>query len=162
MQDKPPLNIAHAHRHFAADCFNRAWELIDRPTRTTDEDDQMLGLAHASLWHWTQRPDCTDTHRSIGYWQLSRVYALVGDASNARRYGQRCLETSPQDDPFSVGYAYEALSRAAVVAGDDAGAGEYLAEGWRRAEQVAVAEQRQLLAHDLQGLEAAIRSRRPA
>ncbi len=66
------------HRYFSAQCFNRAWELIRRIDRTELESEQMLLLAQASLWHWTQRPDCTPRNLSIGYWQLSRVFALLG------------------------------------------------------------------------------------
>ncbi|WP_395741367.1 hypothetical protein [Prosthecobacter sp.] len=69
---------ASLHRAFSADCFNRTWQLLEKPDRTAEDDEQMLLLAMASLWHWTQREDCTLRHRSIGYWQVSRVYAVRG------------------------------------------------------------------------------------
>lgn len=39
-------------RRFAASAFNRAWELIDRPDRSSDEDMEMLASAFASRFHW--------------------------------------------------------------------------------------------------------------
>lgn len=72
------FDVPAAHRFFAADCFNRAWELIDKPDRTSDDDLRMISLAQASLWHWTERPDCTPRNLSIGYWQLSHIYSAVG------------------------------------------------------------------------------------
>jgi hypothetical protein len=79
MADDADFDADQAHRHFSASCFNLAWELIDKPDRTAEDDEQMVRLAQASLWHWTQRSDCTDKNLSIGYWQVSRVCALLGD-----------------------------------------------------------------------------------
>jgi hypothetical protein len=45
----PGFDATKAHRHFSADCFNKAWELIERTDRTSAEDEQMIRLSHASL-----------------------------------------------------------------------------------------------------------------
>ena len=58
-----------ARRYFAVDCFNKAWELIDKSNRTHEEDDQMIRLSLASHYHWTQRDDYTATSKSIAHWQ---------------------------------------------------------------------------------------------
>ncbi|MCB1076937.1 MAG: hypothetical protein KDM64_03820, partial [Verrucomicrobiae bacterium] len=55
MDSSPPFDPAPAHRFFSAECFNRAWDLIDKADRSAEEDDEMRALCHASLWHWTQR-----------------------------------------------------------------------------------------------------------
>src|SRR5437773_2541851 len=93
-------DAATAHRNFSADCFNRAWDLMEKQSRTTDEDAMLLHLCHTSLWHWTQRDDCTPRSLSIGNWQVSRAYAVLGDAVNARRFGVLCLKHSGDDPPF--------------------------------------------------------------
>ena len=82
-----PLDLPSAHRHFSVDCFNRTWDFIDKPERSAEDDEAMVLCTLASLWHWTQRADCTDQNRSIGHWQASRVYALIGQGDNARRHG---------------------------------------------------------------------------
>lgn len=120
MVNKTDFDILAAHKYFSAECFNRSWDYIDKPARTTGEADMMLQLSLASLWHWTQREDCTSTNLSIGYWQVSRVFALLGQADNARHYGELCLDASEKEGvlPFYLGYAYEALARAEQVSGN--------------------------------------------
>jgi tetratricopeptide (TPR) repeat protein len=147
------LDLASAHRFFSTHCFNAVWDLIDKPERSVDEDDAMVQLSLTSLWHWTQREDCSASNLSVGYWQVSRVYALVGRAEDARRYAQRCLQVSDDDDddvgPFYLGYAYEALARAASVAGDRDTAEDYLAKAREVAQTVPDAQSRQMLLDDL-------------
>lgn len=113
----------------------------------------MLRLAYASLWHWTQRTDCTDSNLSIGYWQLSRIHALLGNADNARKSADLCLEKTPSDTPFLFGYAHEALARAESLAGQDAQAKAHLATAWRHAKNVTDADDRQTLVNDLNTFE---------
>jgi catechol 2,3-dioxygenase-like lactoylglutathione lyase family enzyme len=138
-----------AHRYFAAACFNQAWDYLDKSERTPAEDEMLISLVHASIWHWSQRPDCTDTNRSIGYWQVSRVYAILGQADNARRFGQICLEVTPADLPFFLGYAYEALARAEWVAGNHELAARYLDRAREQAAGVPDPEDRKVLEDDL-------------
>jgi len=151
MDKKPDFDLQAAHRYFSALCFNQAWELIEKPERTPAEDEEMIRLGLASTWHWTQREDCTQTNLSIGYWQTSRIYAMLGQADNARRYGHLCLAASQAEDvpPFYLGYAYEALARAEAVAGDGEHMEEYLAEAHRVAGTVPDDDARQMLLDDL-------------
>ncbi len=94
MTTAPPFDLAVAHRFFSAQCFNDAWDLVGKADRTPGEDEYLISVCHASLWHWRCRADCTGRHLSIGYWQLSRVYALVGEAANSRKYGELCRSVS--------------------------------------------------------------------
>jgi hypothetical protein len=109
-----------AHKFFSVHCFNTAWDLIDKAERTPEEDQEMIRLSLASHYHWTQRDDYSKTNASIAFWQTSRIYALLGQAENANRYGEMCLEASQDEDvpPFFLGYAYEALARAEATAGN--------------------------------------------
>jgi len=160
METKPSLDQAAAHRYFAVECFNRAWDLMDKPQRTAEEDEEMLRLSLSSHWHWTQREDCEPSNRSAAYWQSSRIYALLGRADGARRHGQFSLDWSQEEGvlPFYVGYAYEALARAELVAGNRAElvAGnrakmeEYLAAARRVSESIVDPEAKQMLLADLE------------
>lgn len=111
-----------AHRYFSVQCFNQAWDLIDKQDRTSQEGQAMLELTMASIWHWNQRKDCTPQNQSIGYWQISHVYALLGQVDQARQYGQLSLQAAQKEGvlPFALGYAYEALARAESLAGNKA------------------------------------------
>lgn len=149
MTHEPGFAAAEAHRHFAAQCFNQAWALLERAGRTAEDDDMMIHTAHASLWHWGRRDDCAERNLAIGYWQLARIYAVVGRAAEARRYAQRCLDYSHAEGPFYLGYAYEALARAELAAGDPEQARAYLGRARAQAELLGEAEERAQLDADL-------------
>ena len=151
----PNFDLAAAHRHFSASCFNSVWELIDKPNRSPDEDRLMVSMCHASLYHWQQRLDCTSRSLSIGYWQLSRVYALLGEADNARKYGRLCLMRSQNEEPFYLGYAYEALARAEFLAGNQTVAEDVLTLARVQAAKVVDAGEREMLQKDLETMKAA-------
>lgn len=155
MPKKPDFDLQAAHKYFAAHCFNAAWDLIEKQDRTPEEDEQMIRLNQTSIWHWTQRDDYSRKNASIGYWQASRIYALVGEADNARKYGLLCLEVSDSDEiePFYLGYAYEALARAESVAGNKDKMNEYLVKARQIAVQVDKAENRKWLEDDLESIQ---------
>ncbi len=151
MTKKPDFDLQAAHKYFSAECFNRAWDYIDKPVRKSNEGDLMLQLSMASLWHWTQRTDHTATNLSVGYWQVSRVYALLRQADQARHYGQRCLEAAQGEDvePFYRGYAYEALARAELVADNEDGMEKYLILAHQAAASITDPKEKKLLLKDL-------------
>ncbi len=151
MDKTPEFDLDKAHHFFAADCFNNAWHYIDKPSRTAEDGQAMLLLSLASLWHWTQRTDVTPTNLSVGYWQVSRVYALLGQAENARQFGLLSLQESQKEGvlPFYLGFAYEALARAEAVAGDQEKAQSYIALARQAGEKVTDAEEKNMLLGDI-------------
>lgn len=151
MTKPPEFDLTAAHRYFAVECFNRAWDLIDKTGRAPEEDEEMLRLSLTSTWHWTQRADCTPTNLSVGYWQTARIYTLLGQVENARRYGMLCLKASQEDgaEQFALGYAYEALARAEKVAGNRDQMEAYLRQARQVCESLTDEEDRQQLAKDL-------------
>lgn len=155
MVNPPEFDLAKAHRYFAAYCFNSAWDLIEKKDRTAQDDQMMVVLSQASIFHWTQRPDCDDRKMSIGYWQASRVQALVGNPAEALRLGEICLSYSQALLPFFLGYAHEALARAYVGMGRMDAAASHLDEAQRQLPLVKDQEGHDRLAADLRDLEAA-------
>ena len=137
------------HKKLSVDCFNRAWELLDKKDRTKEDDERMVSLAHASLAHWRMREDCTDRNLSIGYWQLSRVYAVLGQGDNAERYGGLCMHVSGQEPPFYLAYAHEALARAALLNERRELFDKHLAEAKTLVSQVTDADEKKMLEDDL-------------
>jgi hypothetical protein len=151
MSSEPTFDMQAAHQHFSTSCFNQAWDLIEKEARTPEEEERMLNLSMASIWHWSQRPDCTSKELSIGYWQVSRIYAITGRPENATWYAEKCREVTEDSDlpPFYLGYAYEALARAAMAGRDRQAAMEYIAQARGLAKQEQSDEDRQLLLDDL-------------
>ena len=152
MANIPEFDSIAAHKHFSQKCFNQAWDLMDKTDRTDEENRQMEHLSLASIWHWTQRDDCTPKNLAVGYWQASRIYALLGQTDNARRYGQLSLEKSGGSEPFYVGYAYEALARAEQIDGKKDKAGEYLAKAKEQSELISNTDYKKMLDEDLDSL----------
>lgn len=124
---------------------------MDTAHRTPEQDQQLLEASYASLWHWRQRHDVTPAKLSVGYWQLSRIYALLRRPAEAALYGRWCRESASAADvpPFFRGYAEEALARAAALDGDATAASEHLREARRWAEQITNAAEKQALLDDL-------------
>jgi hypothetical protein len=149
--DTPNFDIQQAHKHFSTDCFNQTWKNMDKDgNRSTEENMEMLHTAIASLWHWSQREDVTHENLSVGYWQVSRVYCLIGQPNNARRYGMLSLEHAKGLPPFFKGYAYETLARAEMLADKRYIMLTQLEKARKLLEQIENEEDRQLLEKDLE------------
>ena len=53
MSEKPtPEDIALWQRRLAGQANNRAWSLSEQPSRTQEEDEEMLQAAHAAMYFW--------------------------------------------------------------------------------------------------------------
>ncbi|NNF07568.1 MAG: hypothetical protein HKN21_12470 [Candidatus Eisenbacteria bacterium] len=143
-----------AHTHFGKSCYNGTWGYIDSENRSEAETEAMLHTAHASFWHWQQVEARTAQNDSIGYWQLSRVYALAKRWPEAMYYAQRCVKVSDaaELDPFFRGYGYEALARAHKGAGQKDEASTQCATAIALAEQVSDAESKAMLMADIKSL----------
>ena len=152
---KAALDEAAAHVHFSKTCFNSAWELIEKDDRSAVDDERMIQLNQASLWHWSQRADCTDRNRSIGYWQASRIRAVVGHADEAERYARLCMDHSGSLAPFYQAYAHEALARAALARGDEAACRAHAMQARVLAQAIVDEDERELVLADLETLGAA-------
>lgn len=124
---------------------------MDKPERTPEEDEQMIRLSLTSHYHWTQREDCKPENESIAYWQTSRIFAILGQAENAHHYAQLSLDASRKsgEKPFLMGYSYEALARAAAVAGNQSHRNHYLNEARKCAQQIIDPEHQKALNTDL-------------
>lgn len=152
MAKAPEFDVQAAHKYFAAHWFNSAWDLIEKQGRTAEDDRMMVALNQASIFHWSRRPDNDDKNRSIGYWQASRIQSLLGNAAESSRHAEVCLTYSRDLEPFYLGYAYEALARAAKVAGDAEKCSQYLAAAEENTRAVTRQENRALLEADLASL----------
>jgi hypothetical protein len=149
MAEPSGFDPAAAHRYFAAYCFNAAWDLIEKEGRSARDDEMMVALSQASIFHWSQRPDCTDRNLSIGYWQASRVQSLIGNAAEALRLGEICLGYSQGLPPYLVAYAHEALARAHRQMAQPDQAAAHLAAARDQLPLIKTQEDRDRLAADL-------------
>jgi hypothetical protein len=152
----PDFDVTAAHKYFAAHCFNSAWDLLEKPIRTAEDDRLMAALNQASIYHWLNRPDCTPKRLSVGYWQASRIQSVLGNAAEARRFAEVCLSYSADLEPFFLGYAHEALARAAHMAAENRLAETHFKLASDQAALISVKEDRELLTKDLDSLRQAL------
>jgi hypothetical protein len=115
----PSLEDAPAwHRALAPIAFNHAWDLLDAESLTREQEEEMLSAAFAQRYHWYEVGE--PRNWAIADWQVSRVAAVLGYADLASRFGERSLEIATEHglDPFVVGFAHEAIARAAAEVDD--------------------------------------------
>lgn len=145
MTDPPP-----DHRAPAVALFNATWDHLDNPDRSKADDLDMLSGALGSRYHW--RRAGTPRNFAISEWQVSRVFAMLGDGAWAARFGQASLDLCDDHDldPFVRAYAYEALARAAAVSGDRDAAAAHLVRARATADCIEEGDDRDALLADLE------------
>jgi DNA-binding transcriptional MerR regulator len=140
---------AGTRRALAVDLFNHVWTLLELADRTPLLDDEMLHAAHASRYHWGEVGEPVNLAR--GEWQCSRVYAVLGRTEPAMWHARRCLALCEEHGigDFDIAFAWEAVARAARIAGDHAEADAALARSRELAAAIAEDDDRELLLGDL-------------
>lgn len=137
------------HRKQAASLFNRVWRLLEKRKRTPEEDEEMIHAAHASRYHWGVVGE--PVQRAIGDWQVSHVYAVLRRPEPAMYHATRCLAVCHEHriHDFPLAFAYEALARAAAVAGRSRDRDRFLRRARAAAEGIEDEEDRKLVLSDL-------------
>ncbi|GAB1691868.1 hypothetical protein KRM28CT15_36710 [Krasilnikovia sp. M28-CT-15] len=148
--DMPETTTVADQRQLAVDLFNGVWRLLEKEDRTVEDDDRMVHMAHASRYHWGEigAPE----NRSRGEWQCARVYAVLERGEPALHHARRGLDicTAHGIGDWDLAFAYEALARAAAVAGDADAAREWTGRALAAAEKISDPEDRRMLLADLE------------
>ena len=150
MDDVFSTNLAEdQHRRCASALFNGVWTLMGKKDRTPAENEVMVHAAHASRWHWGVVGKPVNLAR--GEWQISRVYALLGRATQAREHGIRYLEMCDEFDlgEFDRAFAHEAVARASAIEGASDDVAAHVQYGLAAAGQVAEETEREWVLKNL-------------
>ena len=152
IRDDDPVLAEDDERALAKRLFNLVWDLLDRPSRTADQDELMVNAAHASLYHWIRVGEPVNEVR--GEWQVSRVYSVLRRSEPALHHAHCSLALCEQHGigDFDLAFAYEALARAHMVAGDAAEASSFAAVARTAADRIEDAEDRNIFLGDLADL----------
>jgi len=152
MKQRLPQATKLHHKRLAIDLFNGTWNLILKRRRTPEEDETMINMAHASLYHWSIVG--TPRNFAIGEWQVSHVYALAGRAGESLHHAERslaiCRRAKLKD--WQLAYSYEALARAHAVAGRTNEYAQTVRLAERAGAVIAGKEDREQFAADLRDL----------
>jgi hypothetical protein len=140
--------------------FNRTWDLLAIEDRSTEQADELVDTAHASAWHWRQVGNAANAAR--GHWLCSRVYAVLGRGEPAVHHARRAVEILEHGgegiEDWDAAAAAEAMARALSVSGDLAGAADWKTRAAAALDDVADAEDREVIERDLATL--AVQGRR--
>jgi hypothetical protein len=111
-------DMSQWQRSLAPQAFNRAWELLDEDSLTREQEEEMLAAAFTQRYHWYAVGE--PRNWAIADWQVARVATMLGYAELASRFGERSLEIATEHalDAFVVGFAHEAIARAAAEVDD--------------------------------------------
>jgi DNA-binding transcriptional MerR regulator len=137
------------HRRLGKELFNLVWTRLETADRTVEQTDEMIHAAHASRYHWTVGGE--PANRARGEWQCSRVYAVLGRGEPALWHARRCLEICEEFElgDWDLAAAYEAMSRASLICGDEAAAREWKDRGTAALDDVADPDDREPIEADL-------------
>jgi hypothetical protein len=134
-----PKEEREFHRKVAARSFNRTWDYLDMNKRTSEDDQEMLHLAHASRYHWGLVG--TARNMAVGDWQLSRVYADLGQPQLALQFAESVLSACEGHRLTGIVHtANEAMARAYAVSEDYPKAKKYLARARRQLDRLELSD----------------------
>jgi len=138
-----------AERRVAGELFNRTWDLIETPDRTSDDDLEMLLAATASRWHWGQVGGTESI--ATGDWQVGHVASLLGLGDLARIFAERNLATAAAEGwtGWRLASAHEGMARALATLGDTAGRARHVAAAEEALAGEPDEEERQIIADQL-------------
>lgn len=153
MEDTSTLTLEEAHKHFAKSLNGRVWDLLQKSSRSQEEDDEMLHAAHACTYHWKFVGNAV--HRQRGEWLISHVHVVLGHANEALRHAERCFEITQANkelmQDFDIAYAFEGIARAQAMLGDEKIALQFYALARQAGEVIADAEDRSIFMGDFNG-----------
>ena len=132
--NQPPFDLQRAHRWFAVEANNRAWDLVEAPSRSPEEVREMLHAAHAAAFHWS--PVGTPLNTLRAECLLATAYAVAGQASPAVAHAGYCLELGEQvtdQTPLDRATALGCAAQAHALAGDAAQASAFFEQALQAA-----------------------------
>lgn len=103
--------------YFAMEYNNRAWDLSVQPTRTAEEDHELLNVAHASAMHW--HIVGTELNHMRATMLLAEVHALLGFGASALAYAEemRAFFLERESPDWEIAFVHTIHAHAAHVAG---------------------------------------------
>lgn len=144
-----PEELTTWHRWFAVTCNNRAWDLAERASRTPDEAQQMLNMAYAAAYHWSQVGAPVNAARADI--TLAHMLALCGQGALAQHHAERAqayFAQFPAED-WDDAYVALELAFAAAAQGQHAAHARHYARARSLAEAIADADDREVVLQTL-------------
>ncbi|MFQ5945212.1 MAG: hypothetical protein ACE5NC_03095 [Anaerolineae bacterium] len=136
---EPSFDESAAHRWFAVELNNRAWDLLQSSERSETDTEDMLSAAHGSRYHWLRVGSIANHAR--GACLVANVHSEIGEEHPALRHAERCIqliESHPGEmADWDYAFAYDAMARALAAAGRQGEARGFKGKARRSADRIA-------------------------
>lgn len=143
------------HKSLAIALNQRTWTLLEKEARTTGESDEMIHVAHGSLWHWLKAGGPVQQQR--GEWLIGRVYVVLGIAEASLRHANRTMELTDRHvdvlQDFDLAYAHELMARALELTGEASKALDMWTRAVELGTKIAGPKDRAIFEGDLKAIE---------
>ncbi len=119
MSEKPtPEDIALWQRRLASQANNRAWSLSELPSRTSEEDEEVLHAAHAAMYFW--KIVGNDNNKAHAAQLLAHVYATLKLPNPASHYSAKSepVLLSDKAAPWERALAHAVAANVSAARGD--------------------------------------------
>ena len=102
------------HHYMGRQLNNQTWDLLGEIDRNDDDDERMVYLAKASLYHWRKSSQFEPVNEQRGQWLLARVFAVLNRGDEALSHAENCMDITMNGSfkDFDLAYAYEGKARA--------------------------------------------------
>jgi len=121
VMSQPPFDVAIAHRWFAVEFNNRAWELVEQQDRSPEATVEMIQAAHAAAIHWQAVGTPLNAQRAENL--LATACLKAGQAEPALYHAERGLSLGEQNGQSQTTFDRATTMMAAAKAYNLAGKG---------------------------------------
>ena len=132
-----PFDEARAHRWFAVEANNLAWDLLALPDRSAADTQRMLHAAHAAAFHWSHVGQPINALRADVL--LATAHHAAGRSAEALRYaegGTALLRADVGATAFDRASVLAAGAAALAAVGQTAESAALLADARAAADQL--------------------------
>ncbi len=132
-----PDEMQQFHRDMGAATFNRSWEILLKEDRSRQDEDYLINMVHASLFHWRQVGEPVNVLR--GEWMIAHVYTLLRHKEAACYHAENTLRIAEEVKAadWDLAYSYEAMARVMALHGNKAEFEKYHALAQEAGEKIA-------------------------
>ncbi len=118
-KSEPPFDVQVAHRWFAVQLNNLAWDLVEEKHLSQTRLERLIHAAHAACFHWLEAGNLLNHLRAQCL--LATAYAKAGLSEPAIRHAEKCLALSlaagDSQTAFDRATAHGCASTAFALAG---------------------------------------------
>ena len=136
--DEPEDVDGEAHRRFAVEANNAAWELLGRDDLDAEEAEDLVRRVYAAAYHWARAARRGPENEARAEYMIAKAQWRLGRGEAALHHARRCLAATEAAGlvDFDLAYAHEVTARALLLVGrtDDA------AVAWAAATSVPIAD----------------------